>query len=458
MVYSKALESVLEMVENTKYMILQFADLLGGIKGRTIPASYIKSVFEKGSGFDGSSIPGFTKIENSDLLMKPDPATVNVLPEYIYGRPVAMAFCNIYTPEDKPFESDPRYICKKTVEKLKAHGYKPYIAPEIEFYLVKNENGEIKPVEDHVVETHRYFDVMLGKDLTEMYRMDLCDALVDIGMTIERGGHELGPAQNEITFKYSTPVETADNVLRYKFVAKAIAQRKYGWTATFMPKPWTGLAGNGMHVHISLYTTNGETNLFYDENGYAGTSQLCRYFIGGLLYHSRALCALVAPTVNSYKRLVPGYEAPVYLAWSKRNRSALIRVPEYRIKDNGATRIEFRVPDPVCNPYLAFAAIFEAGLDGIKKKIEPGDPIERNIYRLSETERKRLGVGVLPGSLKEALEEWATDDICVKVLGKETAEKYVELKLKEWEEYRKNVHNPNGTEVSVWELKKYLHL
>lgn len=285
--------------------------------------------------------------------------------------------------------------------------------------------------------------------------MDLCDALNDMGITVEREGHEVGPAQNEITFKYSDPVRTADNILYYRFIAKAVAKQKYDWIATFMPKPWDGKAGNGMHIHLSLFTKDGKENAFYDANGYAGISQTCRYFIGGLLHHARALCAIVAPTVNSYKRFVPGYEAPVYIAWSKKNHSALIRVPEYFAKNGNKKRIEFRSPDPLCNPYLAYSAIFEAGMDGIRKRIDPGDPIERNVYRLTEAERKSLGIETLPNSLKEALEEWESDDICIKALGKETAEKYLELKLAEWREYEKN---GDSKTVTTWEIQKYLYM
>lgn len=286
--------------------------------------------------------------------------------------------------------------------------------------------------------------------------MDLSNALFTMGITVEREQHECGSAQNEITFSYSDPVTTSDNIMRHKFAAKAVADRKYGWIATFMPKPWRDKPGNGMHVHMGLFDPKNGKNLFYDPKGYAYISQKCRYFIGGLLEHAKALCAIVAPTVDSYKRLVPGYEAPIYIAWSKRNRSALIRLPEYFSGKEEEARIEFRCPDPLCNPYLAYSVILEAGRDGIKKKIEPGKPVDANIYHLSQAKRRELGIGVLPKSLKEALEEWRSDEICIRSLGKENAEKYMELKLQEWREYEPHIPY-NKNEVTPWELQKYLY-
>jgi glutamine synthetase len=277
-----------------------------------------------------------------------------------------------------------------------------------------------------------------------------------MGIVVERQHHEVGSAQNEITFKYSDPLTTADNVMRYKFAAKGVADKKHGWTATFMPKPWHGKAGSGMHIHLGLTETRTGKNPFHDAEGYAYVSQTCRHFIGGILEHARALCAVVAPTVNSYKRLVPGYEAPVYIAWSRRNRSSLVRIPAFPQQNGNEARIEFRCPDPLCNPYLAYAAVFEAGMDGIKGKLDPGEPVDVNLYHLSEAERKKLGVKTLPVSLKEALEEWKSDEICTRALGKETAEKYAELKTQEWKEYEP--HAPSKTnEVTSWELKKYLY-
>ena len=455
-VQKRDLREILEKVQKTRYVILHFTDLLGAFRGRTIPSSEVLQAIEMGVGFDGSSIPGFTGIESSDMVMKADPKTFVMLPEYFYNRRVASFICDVIKPGGEPYESDPRQICQKAMQEVRKQGFEPTTAAEVEFYLAKKENDRLVPVENHVSEKHRYFDISPGKDLTEQFRMDLCDALSQLGMTIERQHHEAGPAQNEITFKYGSPVETSDNVMRYKYAAKAIALQKYGWIATFMPKPWKDLTGNGMHVHIGLFQGNRKKNTFYNGGGYAHLSPTCRYFVGGLLYHARALSAIVAPTVNSYKRLIPGYEAPVYITWSRRNRSALVRIPEYFPADKKEVRLEFRCPDPLCNPYLAFAAILAAGMDGVKKKIDPGDPLDRNVYQLTEAERKRLGIKTLPASLGEALEEWKSDDICIKALGKENAEKYLELKTQEWKEYQRQVGKNSKLKVTSWEIERYL--
>jgi glutamine synthetase len=444
-------------MKNADYILLHFTDLLGSLKGRTISAEEAENAIREGVGFDGSSIIGGVSIEESDMIMKPDASTFAVCPQYFYNKAVANFICDLYRPNGKRFESDPRHICQKSTEKIWAKGYDPTAAAELEFYLVqKDEEGELYPVENHIIDKQRYFDIAPGRDVTETYRMDLSNALFTMGIKVEREGHEVGSAQNEITFTYSDPVTTSDNIIRHKFAAKAVAEKKYGWTATLMPKPWFGKAGSGMHVHLGLFDRNSGLNLFYDSEGYAHISQTCRYFIGGLIEHARALCALVAPTVNSYKRLVPGYEAPVYIAWCKKNRSALIRVPGYFPGKENEARIELRSPDSLCNPYLAYAAIFEAGLDGVREKIEPGDPVDTNIYHLSDAKRRQLNIGVLPASLKEALEEWDSDDICIRALGKENAEKYVELKMEEWKEYQPHMPNEKSR-VTSWEIQKYLY-
>jgi glutamine synthetase len=437
----------------TQYVILHFTDLLGDFKGRTIPVAEMEKALFHGVGFDGSSICGLTSIERSDMVMQPDPTALAVIPPYIYDHEVAATICRVKWPDGSPHLGDPRYALQEYLNKLRETGYTPSVAAELEFYLVKIGESIIEPVESHFRDNTRYFDILPGRDLTEQYRMDLCDALFEMRIQVERQHHEVGSAQNEITFRHGAPTATADSIMRYKYVSKAIAHKKYGWEATYMPKPWKGKAGSGMHIHLSLFDRG--RNLFHDENGYARVSQACRYFIGGLLAHAKALAAVVAPAVNSYKRLLPGYEAPVYTAWSKSNRSALIRIPENFQGEENETRIEFRCPDPLCNPYLAYLVLLEAGMDGIRRKINSGEPVDVNTYHLTESERKRLGMENLPASLKDALETWKSDDICVRALGKENAQIYVELKMKEWKEYE--VHAPqDAAEVTPWEIDKYL--
>ena len=451
------LDTCLKLVRNADYVLLHFTDVLGCLKGRTIPAEEAKNALTEGVTFDGSSILGGVHIEDSDMIMKPDPSTFTVCPYYFYDKSVANFICDIKKPDKQQFEGDPRHILRREMNRLNNEGYTPTAAAELEFYLVqKNQSGEITPVENHVVDRQRYFDIAPGRDLTESYRMELSNALSTMGITVERQHHEVGSAQNEITFKYSDPLSTADSIVRYKFAAKTVADKKYGWTATFMPKPWHGKAGSGMHIHLGLFNDKTRKNPFHDPKGYAYISQECRYFIGGILEHSRALCAIIAPTVNSYKRLVPGYEAPVYVAWSKRNRSALIRIPAFNPENPKEARIEFRCPDPLCNPYLTYAIVFAAGMEGIKNKIDPGDPVDVNIYHMTETERKHLGIKTLPASLQEALEEWRSDPICTNVMGKDTTEKYVQLKTQEWKEYAPRTPTDKNL-VTQWEINKYLY-
>ncbi len=452
-------DTYVNLTKNAQYVLLHFTDILGYLKGRTIPSEQTERALAEGVTFDGSSMIGGANIEDSDMIMKPDPTTFVAYPYFFYEKSVASFICDIEGPDGSQFQTDPRHILRREMHKLCSEGYKPTAAAEVEFYVVqKDEKGAIFPVENNLIDRQRYFDISPGRDVTESYRMDVSNSLSAMGITVERQHHEVGSAQSEITFKYSDPVQTADSIMRYKFAAKATAEKRYGWTATFMPKPWRGKPGSGMHIHLGLFNTKKKKNPFYDPQGYAYISQQCRYFIGGLLKHAKALCALVAPSVNSYKRLVPGYEAPIYVAWSKRNRSALIRIPAFAQDSEEEARIEFRCPDPLCNPYLAYAVAFRAGMDGIKNKTDPGDPVEVNIYHMSETDRKKQGVEQLPSNLKEALEEWDSDEICQQALGKETAEKYVELKKQEWQDYQS--HTPtehDRTEVTPWEIQKYLH-
>lgn len=328
--YFQNIDTYLKLIKNADYILLHFTDTLGYLKGRTIATEEARNALKEGVTFDGSSVLTGVNIEDSDMIMKPDPSTFAVYPYYFYDKSVASFICDIEQPDGKQFDGDPRRILRENISKMSAGGYEPTAAAELEFYIVQQSpEGEVLPVENHLIDKQRYFDNTPGRDLTEPYRMELSTVLSSMRIEVERQHHEVGSAQNEITFKYSNPVTTADNIMRYKFAAKAVADKKYGWTATFMPKPWHGKAGSGMHVHIGLLDKHTGKNPFYDPKGYAYISQECRYFIGGILEHARALSATVAPTVNSYKRLVPGYEAPVYVAWSKRNRSALVRIPAF---------------------------------------------------------------------------------------------------------------------------------
>lgn len=441
MVDFELVKSVLKRVD---YVLLIFSDLVGGIRGRMVSSKYALKAFVEGVGFDGSSVPGFSSIEESDLVMRGDLTTLGLLPEYVYGRPVAIAVCNIFDAVGNVFPFDSRGVCRRWLGRFKDYFFR--VAAEVEFYLVRWTSNGLEPVE-HVV-GNQYFNVLPNSVWTERFRLDFCDALRGVGVIVEREGHEVGAGQNEITFKYAGPVGLGDHILYYRFLAKSVAAVKYGWIATFMPKPWIDLPGNGMHIHVSLFA--GGKNLFYDPSGYAGLSQVGRYFVGGLIDHARALCAVVAPTVNSYKRLVPKFEAPVYACWGWGNRSVMVRIPKYFAGDGDKKRIEFRCPDPLCNPYFALVSILEAGMDGIKRRIDPGDPVNDNVYNCSG----KKNLLRLPKSLFEALEEWKSDEVCVKALGREVAEKYLELKMAEWKAYKKH----KGAKITAWEHKYYLYM
>ncbi|MEM3507372.1 MAG: type I glutamate--ammonia ligase [Candidatus Bathyarchaeia archaeon] len=431
--------------ENVKFISLHFPDVLGYLKGRTIPLESLSKVLKDGIGFDGSSIPGFTSIEDSDMVMKPDINTLVVFP--IYNDKVARFICDIYKPNGERFEGDSRYVCQKVIEELKNEGFICNTGVELEFYTAKvNEKGDFEPVEAHIKDSSMYFDISPSRDMTEEFRKDFVLALLNTKrFAVEAFQHEVGSSQHEINFKFSDPLTTSDNILTYKFIAKEIA-KKHGLIATFMPKPWFGKPGSGMHIHISLFYSDGE-NAFFDCKGYASLSEIGKYFIGGILAHSKALSAIVASTVNSYKRLTPGYEAPAYITWSRKNRSSLVRVPEYFPRKKDSVRIELRSPDPLCNPYLTFSAIIKAGLDGIKNRIEPPIPIEKDVFRLSENERKELGIEALPESLGEAIKELEEDNVIKEALGDYIFKKYIELKKKEWDEYR--------LRITPWEIEKY---
>ncbi|MCC7553717.1 MAG: type I glutamate--ammonia ligase [Methanobacteriaceae archaeon] len=433
--------------DDIKFVRLQFVDINGISKNIAVPfdSEDMETVFTEGMLFDGSSVDGFVEIQESDLLLKPDINTYSRLSWRPEESAVCRFICDICTPEDKPFEGDSRGLLKKTLEKLKKKGYKYNIGPEPEFFIVDvDEEGYPLPYDDAT-----YFDVE-PKDKGLDFRREIALNLEELGFEVEASHHEVGPGQNEIAFKFDDALKTADAVITFKQAIKAIVSNmaafdSQDYTVTFMPKPFFGVNGSGMHCHQSLFK-DGE-NLFYDENSETGLSEEARYFMGGLLEHAPALTAITNPIVNSYKRLVPGYEAPVYRAYGLKNRSALIRVPAARGK---GTRIEYRVPDPSCNPYLAFTAMLEAGMDGIKNKIDPGDPAEINIYELTEEERLKKGIKVLPSSLWEAYHSLEEDPIMLKALGNHISEKFLEAKYAEWDEYR--------VQVFGYEQRRYLDL
>ncbi|AIY87360.1 MULTISPECIES: type I glutamate--ammonia ligase [unclassified Thermotoga] len=427
--------------ENVRFIRLQFTDINGILKNVEITPEIFLESWEDGIMFDGSSIEGFVRIEESDMYLKPVLDTFAVLPWTVDGAKSARVICDVYTPDGKPFEGDPRYRLKRMMEKAEQLGYTPYAGPEMEFFILPiNEKGEPVP---EFLDHGGYFD-LLPLSKVEEIRRDIAIALEKMGVVVEATHHEVAPSQHEVDFRYDTFLRTADNAQTVKLVIKTMAIF-HGYHATFMPKPFYGVNGSGMHVHMSLF--KGDKNAFYDPDDPLGLSKELRYFVGGILKHAKALAAVTNPTINSYKRLVPGYEAPVYISWSVGNRSALIRIPKARGK---ATRLEYRSPDPSCNIYLAFAAILAAGLDGIINKIEPPAPVEENIYHMTSERREELNIESLPGSLKEAVEELKKDDVIIDALGEHIFEKFVEAAEKDWKEF--------STYVTNWELQRYLYL
>jgi glutamine synthetase len=426
----------------TKFVRLQFVDIHGTPKNMAVPLvkpDDFEDVLKDGLLFDGSSVAGFVNINESDLIIKPDPETFSPLPWRPEEKGVCRFICDIYWPDGTPFEGDPRYILKRTLEKAKKEGYEYNVGPEPEFFIVeKDENGKIRPHDDGV-----YFDVEPVDQGTDM-RRELVLGLEELKFDVETSHHEVAPGQHEISFKFDNALKTADAVITFKQAIKAIVD-KMGYLVTFMPKPFFGENGSGMHCHQSLFQ-HGE-NLFYDPDGQNELSQEALHFMGGLLKHSPALACVVAPTINSYKRLVPGYEAPVYISYGLKNRSTLVRVPASRGK---GTRIEFRCPDPSCNPYLAFAAMLEAGMDGIKNKVDPGDPVEIDVFGLDEAGLEGMGIKTLPSSLWEAYHALEKDEVIKNALGGHLYPRFYELKRKEWDDYR--------IQVFRYEQDKYLQI
>lgn len=427
--------------KNVRFIRMQFTDILGIIKNVAIPVSQLEKALNDEIMFDGSSIEGFTRIQESDMNLRPDPNTFTLFPWRPKDQAVARLICDVYTADGKPFNGDPRTVLKNVLKEAAELGFDVQVGPECEFFLFRmNEDGQPTTI------THDeggYFD--LGPiDKGEDARRDMVLALEEMGFEVEASHHEVAPGQHEIDFKYDSALTTADRVATFKFVTKSIA-RQHGLHCTFMPKPVFGINGSGMHTHLSLFK-NGK-NAFYDPNGKFQLSETALYFIGGLLKHAPAFTAITNPLVNSYKRLVPGYEAPVYITWSAQNRSALIRVPAGR---GSATRVELRSPDPSCNIYLALTAIIKAGLDGIKNKITPPESMNKNIYQMSPEERAAAGIDSLPANLWEALVALQKDDVICSALGEHILSRFVEAKTIEWDIYRTQVHQ--------WEVEQYLGL
>ena len=421
-----------------KFLRLQFTDIQGQPKNVAIPVQQAEKALTEGIWFDGSSIEGFARIEESDMLLKPDPATYTILPWRPVEARVARFICDIYTYGDKPFEGDPRYVLKKTLEEAKKMGFTFNTGPELEFFLFKMVDGRPST---QFQDYGGYFD-LAPTDLAEDVRREIVFALTQMGFEIEASHHEVAESQHEIDFKYSYALDTADKVITFKFATKTLALQK-NLHATFMAKPIYGINGSGMHTHMSL-AQDGK-NAFYDPDGTMQLSRNALYYIGGLLKHAKAITRIANPTINSYKRLVPGYEAPCYISWSATNRSALVRVPAAR---GNSTRAEFRSPDPMCNPYLTFAAMLAAGLDGIKNKIEPPESTNTNIYHLSADQRKKMGIEMLPGSLIEAQCELENDPVITTVMGSHVMEGLTNIANMETDLFRLAVH--------PWEIDRYL--
>ena len=430
--------------DNVRFVNLQFTDLMGIVKSVAIPIHQFEDACINGKWFDGSSIEGFARIAESDMFLVPDLSTWAIMPWERAEESTARAICWVYNPNGDLFEGDPRAVLSRALDYAAKLGYKFNTGPELEFFLFKTDNGTI------LSETHDaggYFD--LSTDLGTDVRKDMVNALEGMGIKVETSHHEVATGQHEIDFEYDHALATADSAVTLKYTLKAVAAER-GLHCTFMPKPIFGVNGSGMHTHQSLSELEGSKNLFSDPDDSYGISDLAKKYIGGQLSHARGMCAVLAPLVNSYKRLVPGYEAPVYISWARTNRSALIRVPKNRPNKPAAARIELRCPDPACNPYLAFAVMLRSGLEGIEQNIDAPEPVEENLYHFDESERLRRNIQTLPGSLPEALDEMEKDELVRETLGDHIMERLLEAKRGEWDDFRMR--------VTQWELDRYLEV
>ncbi len=436
---AKTEEEVLKLVkeDDVRFIKLWFNDILGQLKSFAIPVGELKRAFSEGMGFDGSSIKGFARIDESDMLARPDPNTFALLP-WISKQKVARMFCDIIQPDGSPYEGDSRYILKRNLERLKQKGYTFYLGPELEYFYFKDEKHP------GTLDEGGYFD-FTTLDAGSELRRDTISILEAMGIGVEYSHHEVAPSQHEIDLRYADALTMADNVMTYRIVVKEVAF-EYGLYATFMPKPIFGINGNGMHTHQSLFKD--KRNMFFDPNDKYHLSKVAKSYIAGLLKHAREITAVTNQWVNSYKRLVPGYEAPVYISWARRNRSTLVRVPMYKPDKEEDSRVEFRSPDPACNPYLAFSVMLAAGLEGVKKEYKLPEPIEQNIYLMSEEEKRELGIVSLPGSLIEAIQLTEKSKLVRETLGDHVFNSFIASKKVEWDDYRKCVH--------PYEIKQFL--
>jgi len=435
----EARRRVLEQIESegVEYVLFWFTDLEGHLKSFAITPKEIEAALNDGMGFDGSSITGFNAIEESDMVAIPDPETFRLMPNG--GTKVGRMICDIVTPDGRPYDGDPRTVLRRALERMQSMGFDTFnVGPELEYFLFKDDKGT------ETLDEGGYFAMTTMDAATEL-RNDTIKALEAMGIPIEYHHHEVAPSQHEIDMRYASALDMADHTVTYRLIVKEIA-KKAGYHATFMPKPLFGQNGSGMHTHMSLFTDG--RNQFFDGDDEYHLSETAKAFIAGLLRHARELSAVFAQWVNSYKRLVPGYEAPVYVAWSQRNRSALIRIPLYKPGSEQATRAEIRCPDPACNPYLTFAALLHAGLEGIEKGYELEAPMETNLYHLTPEERAERGIVSLPETLGEAIDEFAKSELMRKAFGDHIFDNYVKLKRKEWDEYR--------IQLTEWERDRYL--
>ena len=424
--------------QDIKFIRLWFTDILGFLKSFAITSDHLEEALADGMGFDGSSIQGFARVDESDMVALPDPKTFQLVPWRPREQGVARMFCDICWPGGQPFEGDPRYVLKKNLKRAADLGYTFYVGPELEYFYFNN------PEEMQFLDQGGYFDLAPPEVATDLRRKTIL-ILEEMGIGVEYSHHEVAPSQHEIDLRYTDALAMADNVMTYRIVVKQVAQ-EHGVYATFMPKPVFGVNGSGMHVHMSLFKEN--TNAFFDKNDTYHLSEMGKGFLAGLLRHAPEITSIANQWINSYKRLVPGYEAPCYITWARRNRADLVRLPEYQPGKETATRIELRSPDPACNPYLAFSVMLAAGLQGIERKYELPPPTEENVFEMSQEEQERRGIGTLPGSLYEAIRLTEESQLVREALGDHVFNSFIQNKRVEWDRYR--------TQVTDYELKNYL--